>query len=77
MNLTFPQLLAGSVGALLIYCAIVGKTPVVALKEALSNQQKAAPKPVGPGTTINPVATGQASWGLTTGHSIDPTYRRP
>lgn len=37
MNLSFPQLLAGSVGALLIYCAVVGKTPVAVLKEAFAN----------------------------------------
>jgi hypothetical protein len=37
VNLSFPQLLAGSVGALLIYCAIVGKTPVAVLKDAFAN----------------------------------------
>jgi hypothetical protein len=39
MNLSFTQLLAGSVGALLIYCAIVGKTPVAVLKDAFANAQ--------------------------------------
>lgn len=42
MNLSFPQLLAGSVGALLIYCAVVGKTPVQVMKDAFSNAQPPA-----------------------------------
>lgn len=67
MNLTFPQLLAGSIGALLIYCAVVGKTPVAALKDAFASQATA------PGTNINPTATGQASYGLSSGHSINGT----
>jgi hypothetical protein len=40
-TITFPLLLAGSVGALLIYCAVVGKTPPEVLKEVMTNQPAA------------------------------------
>jgi len=40
-TITFPLLLAGSVGALLIYCAIVNKTPAAVLKEAIGQQAAA------------------------------------
>jgi hypothetical protein len=54
MNLSFPQLLAGSVGALLIYCAIVGKTPVAVLKDAFANAgTPAAGSVLGPYTRPN------------------------
>lgn len=58
MNLSFPQLLAGAVGALLIYCAIVNKTPVTVLKEAWGE----AGSGTGIGAYTRPAgtATGQA-----------------
>jgi hypothetical protein len=71
MNLTFPQLLAGAVGALLIYCAITNQTPADVLRMTAGKQKLA------PGTNITPMATGQASWGTTSGHSVDPTYHPP
>jgi hypothetical protein len=56
VNLTFPQLLAGAVGALLIYCAITNKTPVAALKGAWSDP--ATTRVVNP-NMFNQAATGQ------------------
>lgn len=43
MGLTFPQLLAGAIGALLIYAAINKETPVAVVKKALSNSATPAP----------------------------------
>jgi hypothetical protein len=60
VNLSFPQLLAGSIGALLIYCAIVNKTPVQVMKEALGQQQAGAqPKP---NTRPAGTSSGAGSW---------------
>jgi hypothetical protein len=43
-TITFPLLLAGSVGALLVYSAVVGKNPVDVVKDAIG-QQKPAKQP--------------------------------
>lgn len=47
MNLSFPQLLFGSIGALLIYAAVTNKTPVGVIQEAMgiSKGGSAAPPP--------------------------------
>jgi hypothetical protein len=42
-TITFPLLLAGSVGALLIYSAVVGKNPVDVVREAIGKQTPAGP----------------------------------
>jgi hypothetical protein len=44
VNLSFVQLLAGSIGALLVYCAIVDKTPAQVIKEAMGQASPAAEK---------------------------------
>jgi hypothetical protein len=59
VNLSFPQLLAGSIGALLIYSAIVGKTPVSVLKQAWGETGPGAAT-VGPYVRPTTTATGQA-----------------
>lgn len=41
MGLSFPQLLIGSIGALLIYSAIKGESPVEVVKKAIA---QSAPK---------------------------------
>lgn len=40
LGLTFPQLLAASVGGLLIYAAIKQKNPVDIIKDALTQNQR-------------------------------------
>jgi hypothetical protein len=40
MNLNFPQLLIGAIGAILIMSAIKGETPVQIIKDALADNQK-------------------------------------
>jgi hypothetical protein len=45
-TITFPLLLAGSVGALLIYAAIKNETPVQVIRDAIG-QQKPAPQKQG------------------------------
>ncbi len=54
MNLTFPQLLAGAVGALLIYSAVVNKTPVQVITDAFS-PGGAGPAPAGAVSTARTV----------------------
>lgn len=54
MKFTFPQLLAGGIGALLIYCAIVNKTPVQVMKDAMNGATAPAVKT---GSGNNPAAT--------------------
>lgn len=51
MNLSFPQLLFGSVGALLIYAAITGKMPNAVVKAQLKSGPAAVPNPQGTATT--------------------------
>lgn len=50
-------------GALLIYSAIKGQNPAEILKTALTSANM--------GVAINPVKTGQASQGLSSGHNWD------
>lgn len=66
MNLTFPQLLAGSVGALLIYCAIVNKTPVVVLKEAFGQASTVSAERSGNLPRNTPTGSGTSGTGGTT-----------
>jgi hypothetical protein len=62
MNLTFPQLLAATIGALLISAAIRKKNPIDLLKEALTQNaqqttaNKAAQQPATPQSTTIPAA---------------------
>jgi hypothetical protein len=49
-GLTFPQLLAGAIGALLIYAAIKGETPVKIIQSALSGSSGNAGTGGTPGT---------------------------
>jgi hypothetical protein len=65
--MNFAQVLAGSVGALLIYCAIVNKTPAQVIKDVMANNGAA----LAPGTNIDPVKTGQASADLSSGHDYN------
>lgn len=65
LNLSFVQLLGGSIGALLIYCAIANKTPVAAIKDAFNANQG------NPGVKINPIKTGQASTDGSSGHNMN------
>lgn len=64
--MNFAQVLAGSVGALLIYCAIVNKTPAQVIKDVMATNGGLAP-----GTNINPTQTGQASSNLSSGHDYN------
>lgn len=60
MNLSFPQLLFASVGALLLYSAVTGNMPNAVIK-----------KQMGTGGGTNPIATGQASANGSSGHQWD------
>lgn len=62
MNLSFPQLMFASIGALLIYAAVTGKMPNTVVKEHLGNAG---------GLNINPMKTGQASTDGSSGHNMD------
>lgn len=64
MNLKFPQLLAGSIGALLIYCAIVNKTPVQVIQDAFKSSGGTDKSTFG-------TASGQASATGSSGHNYN------